>query len=427
MKSNTNKIDLFPGSKDWIQKYFHSINNQQINLHKQLKCSGQSHDLHLLFILHGILFGSYRSPLIFQKVNDAKWTKNEKVKFLLFESLLYVYLCKNAEFNSELFVKELLTFFSLYKDDDESALSFLHLDFLQSKSPFATLEKILAQAVEIKSSFISTNKWLNYIENSFVFLDVILFEHYLNRSKNIFPEDLKNLKSNTLLAVIQASHADNVVSKEEENVFQTFLTASSLSSSDKKNLKEKFRTGIENSDYKTQYFTSTLFRYFLLDIALLTIFGKSQASEEEELFLEHFANFLYIEDEQLLVAKVTVQQFVMVKSDNLLALNSDSNYEKMLSGLSNRWLKILSRNKDKLAVELSESKEFISLIKKATTTELSLEEKKKVNEQFKDIFLKSMPSLAIFMLPGGALLLPLLLKIIPDLLPSSFRDNQVRK
>jgi len=38
---------------------------------------------------------------------------------------------------------------------------------------------------------------------------------------------------------------------------------------------------------------------------------------------------------------------------------------------------------------------------------------------------KSMPALAIFLLPGGALLLPLVLKIIPDLIPSAFRDNEI--
>jgi hypothetical protein len=38
-----------------------------------------------------------------------------------------------------------------------------------------------------------------------------------------------------------------------------------------------------------------------------------------------------------------------------------------------------------------------------------------------------MPSLAIFMLPGGAVLLPLVLKIIPDLVPSAFRDNAIEK
>ena len=56
--------------------------------------------------------------------------------------------------------------------------------------------------------------------------------------------------------------------------------------------------------------------------------------------------------------------------------------------------------------------------------QLSDEEKSKVKSQFFDI-VKSVPSLAIFMLPGGVLLLPFILKIVPDLLPSSFRDNEV--
>ena len=50
----------------------------------------------------------------------------------------------------------------------------------------------------------------------------------------------------------------------------------------------------------------------------------------------------------------------------------------------------------------------------------------KFKEQFKDI-VKSMPSLAIFLLPGGALLLPLVLKVIPDLVPSAFRDNKIEE
>jgi hypothetical protein len=31
------------------------------------------------------------------------------------------------------------------------------------------------------------------------------------------------------------------------------------------------------------------------------------------------------------------------------------------------------------------------------------------------------------MLPGGAVLLPIVLKVIPDLIPSAFRDNEVEK
>jgi hypothetical protein len=38
-----------------------------------------------------------------------------------------------------------------------------------------------------------------------------------------------------------------------------------------------------------------------------------------------------------------------------------------------------------------------------------------------------MPSIAIFLIPGGSLLLPLILKIVPDMLPSSFQDNEIEK
>jgi len=41
--------------------------------------------------------------------------------------------------------------------------------------------------------------------------------------------------------------------------------------------------------------------------------------------------------------------------------------------------------------------------------------------------LKTIPSLAIFMLPGGAILLPLFAKLIPNLLPSAFDDNRIEE
>ena len=77
-----------------------------------------------------------------------------------------------------------------------------------------------------------------------------------------------------------------------------------------------------------------------------------------------------------------------------------------------------------MITELKESKELVSLIKKSTTTELTKKEKELVKDQFMDI-LKSVPSIGIFLLPGGALLLPLILKIVPDLLPSSFKENEL--
>jgi hypothetical protein len=86
--------------------------------------------------------------------------------------------------------------------------------------------------------------------------------------------------------------------------------------------------------------------------------------------------------------------------------------------------KLISRNSKRLQKELLESKELMVLLSKSTVRDLNDDEQKKVQTQLLDIF-KSIPSLAIFMLPGGALLLPLVIKFIPKLLPSSFDDNRI--
>ena len=82
------------------------------------------------------------------------------------------------------------------------------------------------------------------------------------------------------------------------------------------------------------------------------------------------------------------------------------------------------KHKKRLGKEIQESKELFFLLKKSTHKKLTSEEKKKVKEQLLDIC-KSVPALAVFLLPGGAILLPLLIKLIPDILPSSFREDSI--
>jgi hypothetical protein len=83
---------------------------------------------------------------------------------------------------------------------------------------------------------------------------------------------------------------------------------------------------------------------------------------------------------------------------------------------------LIKRNKKRLTKELSQSKELMQLLAKSTNKDLSQEEKKKVKKQLLDVC-KSIPSLTIFLLPGGGLLLPILIKFIPQLLPSAFNEN----
>jgi len=83
---------------------------------------------------------------------------------------------------------------------------------------------------------------------------------------------------------------------------------------------------------------------------------------------------------------------------------------------------LIVRNSKRLGTEINESAELVKLLTHSTVRDLSKEERKLVKNQLLDIC-KSIPSLAIFLLPGGGLLLPILIKFIPKMLPSAFNEN----
>ena len=85
-------------------------------------------------------------------------------------------------------------------------------------------------------------------------------------------------------------------------------------------------------------------------------------------------------------------------------------------------IELINRNKKLLIQELRENKELLKLLSKSTHRKLNDDEKVKVKKQLFDI-LKGIPAFAIFMLPGGLILLPLFMKLIPRLLPSVFKDD----
>ena len=89
-------------------------------------------------------------------------------------------------------------------------------------------------------------------------------------------------------------------------------------------------------------------------------------------------------------------------------------------------IRLIKRNSNRIIKELSHSKELMLLLSQSTIRELTKEEQEKVQLQLLDI-LKTIPSLAIFLLPGGAILLPVFAKLIPNLLPTAFNDNKIKE
>jgi hypothetical protein len=117
-----------------------------------------------------------------------------------------------------------------------------------------------------------------------------------------------------------------------------------------------------------------------------------------------------------------MDHFIKKYKDEIPFFNYSNPIKHFYDQANKNVTKLIIRNKDRLTKEIKESGELMQLLAKSTAKDLSKEEKKKVKKQLLDIC-KSIPSLTIFLLPGGSLLLPILIKFIPQLLPSAFNEN----
>lgn len=416
---------LQPGSKGWINKYFNLLDKGLINI--ELDLPKGIHDeqyIHLLLSQTGLNFGFASEMLFTKSLETKKWTYEESLKLLLFEAHLLVYktVKKSHQIRKEDFIRSLLLF---YGKHNSYSITKIFTFFLKEEND-ERLENILSKRVDVKVKLLDHRKWINTLSNVFVYIDVILFYEFLkNKNKNIF-YNYTDLSYNALLAIILSSYSDGEVQDAEKSMFKIFLASANLPDEEIQSIEFKFKHGARFSDFNENIESSTLFKQFILDISILTIYIKNELYEKEVTYLKDLCKFLAFSEQNLKESILLVEKFVLQNNNKVSFLQNTSSYEKMFSNLTKQWLKILGRNKDKLATELKQSKDLIYLIKKSATEELTKEEKEVVKTQFLDI-VKSMPSLAIFMLPGGALLLPLVLKIIPDLVPSAFRDNEIDK
>lgn len=373
------------------------------------------------FLRSGIVFGFPVKRIFANELKDSKWTQNEKLKVLLFESLLLIYLMENSEepLDPEKFKASLLSF---YAEHNASGLSKVFGLFMK-ETPDERLENILTQRLSVKSKLIEGQYWLGYLSNTFVYLDIVLYRNFLKNRKETL-SNYNELANNALVAITMAAYSDDIITDQEKAMFKVFLSSANLKDSEERVAKLRFKHGASLADFSEIAKSNVLFRRFLIDITALTIFVNQERLPEEIQFFNEMCDFLDVPKKEVHNAMTMIENFVLQNSSQMSLLSSRSSYEKLYGSVSKRWIKVLSRNSDKLALELKESKELVQLIRKSTSDELSKEEKELVKSQFMDI-VKSMPALAIFMLPGGALLLPLILKIIPDLVPSAFRDNEL--
>jgi hypothetical protein len=415
---------IAPGSKGWVNKYFEMLEKEHFHLDLVVPDGFTEKEMiHFSLLRTGIVFGVPAEMLFAKDLDESKWTKSEKLKLLLLESLLLMYHNENKgeKLNAHKFKESLLKF---YESHTSPIISKVFRLFI-SESPDERLESVLSGRLNVRYKVTESKYWVNYLSNAFIYLDVILYREFLGKNKETLSQ-YSELADNALVALSMAAFSDNKITDSEKAMFKIFLDSSNLDQEHKSLAKQRFVKGAKLENFTDIVHQNWLFRRFLLDVSALTIFVNQELVPEEYLVFQNLCEFLDIPKKEVNYSLAMIENFVLQNSDKEELLSHASSYEKLYANLSKRWVKILGRNTEKLARELKESKDLVFLITKSTKEELSKEEKELVKSQFLDL-VKSIPALAIFMLPGGAIILPIILKILPDLIPSAFRDNELEE
>jgi len=414
----SDKQQFSPGSKNWILKYFQLVENNVFSIESISENHQKESTFNNLASKTGLIYGVPTSFIYFSNVSCENYTNEEKLKLLLFEALLYSYLQGLKEpFDKKLFIQSLKSF---YSENEESKW----FDKVFKTSEVEQLEITLSSRIQIDTPIFESNYWLNYLSNCFVFLDVILFQEFLQKKIVSLNSKYSTYVTYVMKGIIYMAYADNKIESKEQRLLANFLSCTQLEKDSKLQIETFINNGISQSDFNLTKIDNPLLLGIIFELGLL-IAHKSLASfTSERKSLYDFGDFLGLSAQEINESEIRSNLFLLEKQQESSPFYFESRSSLAFQGFSNRWIRILGRNKDKLISELKESKELVALIQKSTTKELTKEEKEMVKNQFIDI-LKSVPSIGIFLLPGGALLLPLILKIVPDLLPSSFKENQV--
>jgi hypothetical protein len=172
---------------------------------------------------------------------------------------------------------------------------------------------------------------------------------------------------------------------------------------------------------------SAALRRFATEQVLLAAFVDRRLETGEIGFIERLATALEIDAARLAELEMQVDDFYRENRDALTALRLAETPEGLADALTSRLQAAIADNLDRILQEIRETGELAQLLARASAgATLTPQEKAKVREQLIDVA-KTIPALAIFAAPGGMLLLPLLVKLLPfNLLPSSFSDPPSR-
>lgn len=351
----------------------------------------------------GFIYGS-NVKCIHSGFYNEDFTQEELAKLNLVLALVYIH--KNFK-GQQSFTDSVVEF---YSSINEFKPTFFQ-ELFGEKSGYEQLEKIIHKRIHIDDNIITKN--FNYfITNAVLFSDVLAYKVFL--SDKLKAQDYLYQLESTLETGVYTAF-DLKKDKTEYDTSLMKLFESSL----------RYKTdGMKSFPKQLGFISNDLEKFYLMDILTMAIWSDKVIEGNEIIFLEQTTKQLQLEKEKVTESIIQLSNFYTKHKDKIALLNSKNPVQSFYDNSGKMVSKLIKRNSKRLINELRESKELLVLLTKSTTKSLTEEEQKKVQNQLLDIF-KSIPSLAIFMLPGGMLLLPIVIKFIPKLLPSAFDENRV--
>lgn len=386
-----------PSADGWIKKFLKEVSKNETYLHLPLNT------LYNQLKLSGYVYGNSIS-VVDNFFDMTDWTDEELCKV---NHLLALYYIHGTNAPDTDFVESVNGF---YKTVDNYKASLIQ-SFLGKKQSYLLLEEIIHRRIHTDDKLL-TKKFNYFITNALLFIDVLAYQRFL-KVGTISDVYLKNMELCLETLALTVFELKLNKTKYDKNLIKLFESSLRYQSKEKKAYLDVIK-----------YPKSTLEKYYCVDISCMASWTDQKIDQQEHQFLVQLGKDLKIKNEVIHNAMNDINLFYISNKDNINLLTKKNMAQSFYENSSKMVIKLINRNSKRLLQELRESKELMQLLTKSTKRNLTKDEQKKVQAQLMDI-IKSIPSLAIFLLPGGAILLPLLVKLIPKLLPSAFDDNRI--
>ena len=357
----------------------------------------------------GFIYGHIISFDTAKTIETKGWFKEEISKVALLNTLYSAFRMNNLDNSTESFIKEAVAFYNQMHPQGFN----LFKKILPKNSPALTLEKIIDERVQTNDSIISKN-FSHLVTNALLFIDVLAFRQYLIHGE--IPEKYLQKIEETIVNIVTIALKVKSKKSQYDDLLIKLFEASIRYSKFNKVAVQSLET------IQFNYFTNDLEKYYLIDLAGMALWSDEKIENDEIYFLHSLAEILSISDHFVNESIESTHQFISKHKKEIPYFNYSNPVKHFYDQTTQSVVTLISRNKNRLIKEIIQSKELMVLLTYSTLRDLDEKEKKKVKKQLLEIC-KTIPSLAIFLLPGGSLLLPILIKFIPQLLPSAFNEN----